>query len=299
MADQAHDGDQRAPGDCRESADDETRLINNAELAEALDCGRVDLQELRSSAMREAARFIVDPREQLEKERLFRRGEQEGEHAVGAWVRLHGLQTEALNGREGVVVEPLTAAGRVGVAIASAGSKAIRPCNLAPVGDDETIKVARIFCQGERGAGVRTWRWPARAIVDRPFEVSPLSQRIGMPLHVTRCEPQRALGAPEDFANQWVGHLMLDPRTGSVPHDWHAMPGPVIVWRADLGDLSADDVCLIVCFIDQLLGRLADKASPFDPDAEVNWEAFEAFKCKELEAHRDSERSQWWEDVNI
>jgi len=278
----------------------EPRIVNSADLAEALRSGSVNLGELQRDAVRFASRLVTDPREQLAKERLFRRGEVEGPHAVGAWVRLGGLQTAALNGRTGVIVAPLSAAGRVGVAITGAGDKAIKTCNLSPFPEAETMKVARLFCRGEKRSGARTWRWPLQYIADRPYQVSPISQRIGLPLHVTRWEPDRSLQTAEDLDSVWVGHLMMDPKTARIPYDWHRMPGPVIVWRADGGDFSADDLCLVVCYIDQLLPRYDDTASPFDADKEVTPDAFQRYKAEELQAASDdSERDKWWEDINI
>jgi len=276
-------------------------FMSSADLAEALRSGKADLGELQSEAVRFASRLVTDPREQLAKERLFRRGGHDGEHSVGTWVRVQGLQTaQTLNGRSGQVVEPLSKdSGRVGVRIAGIGDKAIRVCNLVPFPEVDTMKVARIYCRGERRSGASTWRWPLRYIADRPFASSPVSERIGLPLHITRWEPDRSLVSSSDFENIWAGHLMMDLATGRVPHEWHTMPGPLVVWRADGSDFSADDLCLVVCFVDELLQRFGDREAPFDPDMEVTPEAFERFKARELAIADDSERTQWWEDLNV
>mmetsp|Transcript_51315 Transcript_51315/g.166389 ORF Transcript_51315/g.166389 Transcript_51315/m.166389 type:complete len:102 (-) Transcript_51315:96-401(-) len=93
-------------------------------------------------------------------------------------------------------------------------------------------------------------------------------------------------------------HLMVDHETGVVRHPWHHRPGPAIVWRGDEGDLSADDVCLMICFIDSLLARYRDKEAPIDIDAEVTREAFQFFKAREMQAaseeNGDSDRGRWW-----
>lgn len=279
------------------------RLVSQSELAEALSCGEVDAEMLRKSAAREAAEpLVVDPREHMERDRLFRRQCEADPLAVGRWVRINGLTTESLNGRSGMVVEPLTDAGRVGVKISGMADpgKRIRPNNLTGFSDDETIKVVRIFCAGELDVGMKTYRWPMRVVCDRPYEVSPISERIRTPLFVTRVEPARELSDGKSLESPWVSHLMVDDKNGSVKRPWDRRPGPVVVWRGDGGNLAADDVCLLVCFIDSLLARYNNKESPIDVDKEVTREAFEFFRADEMRAEsEDSDRCQWWDEFNI
>lgn len=299
------------------------RVLSKSELAEALDCGQEDLSELQAAAKEVLARpLTVDPRKQLEKQRLFRRAEEAGPLAPGRWVRLEGLQAAGLNGREGLIVEALNGDGRIGVSIARCGGKLVRPTNLQPLPDEVTMKVARLFARGERRAGALTWRWPLSVLADRPSEVSPMAQQLGLPLYVTRVEPDRQLTGADQHESDWVAHLMMDPHTGCVRRPWHKAAGPVLVWRGDFEDFSADDLCLVVCFIDKLLLRYADKESPIDVDSEVTPEAFASFVSLELslgarglslhpvaDCNRSDEeaaeeveaegRSQWWEDVNL
>lgn len=297
------------------------QVFSKSELADALGCGKQDLAELQELAKQLTARPLpTDPRQQLEKQRLFRRDEEDGPLSRGRWVRVDGLKATQINGREGMVVQTAKEdGGRVGVELARFGAKLIKPENLWPLPYEETVKVARLFARGETHAGAFTWRWPPRELVNRPFELSKMSAALGVPLNVVRLEPERDLRSTSDFDNDWLAHLMLDPKTGSVQSSWSIKPGPVVVWRADGGDLSADDVCLLVCFIDTLLPKYADKENPIDVDEEVTPEMFQSFKAREMaldsyyaplfrttedgsidnENELREDRTQWWESINI
>jgi len=262
------------------------------------DCGEED----------EGTRTTI--REQLAKERLFRRREEQDPLAVGRWVRVRGLQAEHLNGLGGQVVAAANGDGRVGVQLPGVGGKLVRAANLEPFGEAETVKVARLFARGERGTGVRTWRWPVQVLHDRACDLSPVSLLIGEPLYLMRVEPDRELLAREDFENQWATRLMLDPETGQVPMSWQAMVGAVVVWRECGLDFSAEDLCLVAGFAAGLpMGRRRglgaadeeEEQAEAEPGPEAATpEAFERYKRRELACDPlDPDADRWWEDVNL
>ena len=199
------------------------------------------------------------------------------------WVRLVNLSTTAMNGKLAEVLFPLNAdTGRVGVRLAgealvskaavgreAAGKVgkpvAIKPANLEPLSDAESVKVCRLEAAGEdqtrckRALKVQTTRWPKELLAAAPFDESPLSQALGFgPLRITRVAPRSKLTEREHYDNQWTTYMMIEPVSGLAPPPWQSSIGAVVAWRESGAPVSADDMCLFNDYLSNLLDRYSD-----------------------------------------
>jgi hypothetical protein len=199
------------------------------------------------------------------------------------WVRLVNLSATAMNGKLAEVIFPLNAdTGRVGVRLAgealvskaavgreAAGKVgkpvAIKPANLEPLSDAESVKVCRLEAAGEdqtrckRALKVQTTRWPKELLAAAPFDESPLSQALGFgPLRITRVAPRSKLTEREHYDNQWTTYMMIEPVSGLAPPPWQSSIGAVVAWRESGAPVSADDMCLFNDYLSNLLDRYSD-----------------------------------------
>eukprot|EP00747_Dinoflagellata_sp_TGD_P070917 gnl/TRDRNA2_/TRDRNA2_156803_c0_seq1.p1 gnl/TRDRNA2_/TRDRNA2_156803_c0~~gnl/TRDRNA2_/TRDRNA2_156803_c0_seq1.p1 ORF type:complete len:299 (+),score=46.88 gnl/TRDRNA2_/TRDRNA2_156803_c0_seq1:57-953(+) len=213
---------------------------------------------------------------------------------VGRWVTIDGLQAAPyLNGLMGEVVQSENAAGRLGVRLREYGSKLIKRANLSTCANVQ--KVCRLACHGEHLSGAHTWAWPTSILESLPAERSCLSELIGVPLNIARVEPDRVLNDGADYDNQWATFLMIDPASGFAPDDWQAYVGPVVVWRPDGKNFTADDMCLVHEFISDLL----DCYPHVRVDRDVTVDKFQNHIAYAMESQRLNARLNRYDDVNI
>lgn len=224
---------------------------------------------------------------------------------IGRWVRLHGLQTEHLNGRIGEILELVNLSGRVGVRVQgdSANAKLIKLQNLHAFDDEEVVKITRIGAQGEQAegigsGGVRTWHWP-RCVLDKLHaERCPIAELLGIPLRICKVDPHKALRG-DDLDNHWATFIMMDPLTGVAPDKWQGCVGPVVLWRPGWEPFSAGDVCLLHSFISDLWEQYSHGPMKEDLQEYITNAALQQFKRGVLEEEQSEDAGWLRDDVNI
>ena len=109
------------------------------------------------------------------------------------------------------------------------------------------------FC----GGIIQNTRWP-RAVLDAlPYQVSPVSTRLGFPLRVARVQPRSELQGGQPSDNQWATWMMIEATSGFAPPAWQSGVGPVVVWRPD-APVSADDMYRFHDCLSETLHRYSD-----------------------------------------
>merc|ERR1712137_560103 len=70
--------------------------------------------------------------------------------SIGRWVKLHGMQTTALNDCLGEILSTENSAGRLAVRVTghSGSAKLVKRVNLKPFAENDVVKIARIGAQG-------------------------------------------------------------------------------------------------------------------------------------------------------
>mmetsp|Transcript_65972 Transcript_65972/g.136604 ORF Transcript_65972/g.136604 Transcript_65972/m.136604 type:complete len:257 (-) Transcript_65972:214-984(-) len=217
------------------------------------------------------------------------------------WVCLQNLQTAALNGKYAEIVVPANADGRFGVRVQGEPvPKLIKKENLKPIDDAETVQVCRLAAKGESqfiGGYIQNTRWPRAILSSMPGTVSPISVKLGFPLHVTRVQARSKLSDRAEFDNQWATYMLIDPRSGFAPDEWQSFVGPVVVWRPE-GDVSSDDVSLLNDFVSDLLNGPYCEGT-LEPDRDLTPAAWARHRERTLENLRLNPRMEQYEDLHI
>ena len=105
-----------------------------------------------------------------------------------------------------IVAPPKNGTAQFGVRIQGKTSKRfVRAASLIPVPNEETVRVCRMAAKGEKGfygGFYQDTRWPLSVLNAMPYEVSPVSELLGIPLRVTRVQPRSELLDRVDYDNQ-------------------------------------------------------------------------------------------------
>jgi len=216
------------------------------------------------------------------------------------WVRLVGLRTSELNGKLAEILVPPNEDDRLGVRVEGGSRRVlIKRANLQPIPDDETVRVCRLAAGGEHrfvGGYIQDTRWPLAKLETMPYDVSPVSTKLGFPLRVTRVEPRSELRERVAYDNQWATFLMIQTQSGIAADTWQSHVGPVVVWRPD-GPVSSDDMCLFNDFLSGLLDQYSEGAVRVDRD--LTPQAWASKKARILDDRQLNPHLQQYTDLNL
>ena len=90
-----------------------------------------------------------------------------------------------------------------------------------------------------------------------------------------------------DYDNQWVTWMMIELGSGFAPMEWQGNIGPVVAWRDDGGDVSADDMCLLNDYLDGLLDQYSEGPGSVVPDRDITPAVWADFKRRAAERYDD------------
>jgi hypothetical protein len=223
------------------------------------------------------------------------RDEERSPYGRHRWVKLQNLTSKASwNGKYAEIMtrklDTQKEDDRFGVRVLGTQNVvAIKQINMEAIPDEETLQVCRIKANGEDhfdGGFVQTVRWPKHILqsspTSYPSHACPISNRLGFPLRVTKVKPRSTLRVPSDYDNQWVTWMMIEPRSGFAPIPWMDNIGPVVVWREDGGDLSANDMCLLNDFLSGLLDQYSEGPGAVDPNHDLTPQVWTRFRDRVL-----------------
>ena len=114
---------------------------------------------------------------------------------------------------------------------------------------------------------------------------APALALCGLPLVVKKTTTKTKLTEREDYDNQWATFLMIDPVTGFAPKKWQSNVGPVLVYRPEGLDLTADDMDVTNTFLNDLLDEFGD--GDFDPKSWLNPQFFQEY-IRDMKEDRNS-----------
>ena len=112
-----------------------------------------------------------------------------------------------------IVAPPKDGKAQYGVRIqGKRGKKFVRASSFIPVPNEETVRVCRMSAKGEKGfygGFTQDTRWPLSVLDTMPYEVSPVSELLGIPLRVTRVQPRSELVDRVDYDNQGYNEFII------------------------------------------------------------------------------------------
>mmetsp|Transcript_9493 Transcript_9493/g.15763 ORF Transcript_9493/g.15763 Transcript_9493/m.15763 type:complete len:154 (-) Transcript_9493:45-506(-) len=148
-------------------------------------------------------------------------------------------------------------------------------------------------CTGEQnflGGYRQTVRWPKAILQDSrhcPSVGCPIAARLGFPLRIAKVRSRTVLRDRPDYDNQWVTWMMIELGSGFAPMEWQGNIGPVVAWRDDGGDVSADDMCLLNDYLDGLLDQYSEGPGSVVPDHDITPAVWADFKRRAAERYDD------------
>ena len=122
--------------------------------------------------------------------------------------------------------------------------------------------------------------------IDPKAGTCPVLALAGAPVVVRRLAAPECCTQRRDFDNKWATMFHIHPVSGFAPMSWQSWVGPVVVYRADGGDLTKDDVSVLWDFVSRLIDRYGDGPGAVVPKRHITPEALDACIATERDNNR-------------
>ena len=105
--------------------------------------------------------------------------------------------------------------------------------------------------------------------IDPEAGTCPVPAMLGVPIVVRRLAAPECCTERAHFDNQWATWLHIEPAGGMAPMLWQSWIGPVVVYRADGGDLTDDDVSVLADCVSTLIDEYGEGPGAVVPERDI------------------------------